>query len=408
MQYKIDLHERGLYLPVLFAIPALAGFGHYIGPGEQIFKGHNWGIVVTFVGLAIAGGLWLTYRSQSKWSLIPRLVLLLLVGGWAYQLISIQLDDSLFAISAGALLLAVLLIWIKPPKADDVRLAGLTLGFSILAISIVSLTLGGMGILPDGFNVADSGFNRLIPTRELLGIDTRWGGPFGSVNLAAPAGGLLVMIGLLYRRWVRWLFVLSGITILSLSQGRTAIIATVLAVVVFIAWSQLIAQSPRPRITRAGILAVTLGVVMGYVVVSDPTLSGRTPIWQEFWQQFLSAPLFGVGESGVRNYLDALLVSQPGRFPHNHAHNVLLDLLVKYGIVPALLLLAVYVLAAVTTFKGIRDFGPAPFAIVVFVIAEGFAETVYSLAYWSIHIAVLLLAVMWVSIPVKQSHTDRT
>ena len=403
MRSKLDLRERAWYLPILFAIPALAIFGHYIDPEAQIFKGHNWGIIVTFICLGVAGALWLPYKFQYKWGLVPTAVFLLLIGGWAYQLVSIQLDGSLFAISAGAFALSILLIWTKPPKSDDLAVSGITLGLTILMISIASLIFGEIGLLSNGFQVSDSGLNRLILTREFLGIETRWGGPFGSVNIAAPAGGMLVILGLLYHQWCRWIFILSGIGILALSQGRAAIIATSLSVIVFIAWSPLIARAGRPRLVRSAILVVTLTGAIGYVRIFDPNFALRTPIWEDFWQQFLTDPLTGVGESGIRQYLDALLLAEPERFPHNHAHSVLLDLLAKYGIVPALLLFVVFVLSLLATFKGIRNFGSPPFAIVIYVITVGLVETVYSLAYWSIHLAALLLAVMWVSLPISES-----
>lgn len=403
MRSGFDVRSRAWYLLVLFALPALAGFGHYVAPNHPVFKGHDWGVLITATALILAGLLWIPYRTRSRWPLVPSVVFALIAAGWGYQLISTQLDDSLFAISAIAVAAALLMIWIKPPTSSDISDAGLVLGYSLILISLASLILGGLGLLSDGFQVADSGSNRLIPTRELLGIENRWGGPFGSVNMAAPAGGLLIILGLLYQRWRRWIFVVSGVAILSLSQGRTAIIATLVAAVIFIAWSDPISRLARPLLARAALLGALMVGALAYVLRVDPIFSGRTPIWSDFWELSTQDPLTGIGESGVRTYLEALVLVQPDRFPHNHAHNVLLDLLAKHGIVSALLLVAAYVLSILITAKGLRFCGSAPLALVIYVIAEGLAETVYSLAYWSIHIAALLLAVMWASSALARS-----
>ena len=81
-----------------------------------------------------------------------------------------------------------------------------------------------------------------------------------------------------------------------------------------------------------------------------------------------------------------------GRQIHNHAHSVLLDGLVRYGIVWMLLTLTVFAVAFLITWKARH--GPLSsrgIAIVIFVFFAGLTETIYSWAYVTIYMLALIL-----------------
>jgi O-antigen ligase len=133
--------------------------------------------------------------------------------------------------------------------------------------------------------------------------------------------------------------------------------------------------------------------VAGYILGQDPTFNGRTPIWEDFSGLLVSNPIFGVGTTGVIDFV-VENEGQPGFIPHTHAHSVLLDGATRYGLIFAALTLAIYALALISSVKALPENGAAPMALTVFVIVSGSAETIYSWNYWSIYLAVLTYVVL--------------
>ncbi|MCG3770721.1 MAG: hypothetical protein JW384_01877 [Nitrosomonadaceae bacterium] len=93
--------------------------------------------------------------------------------------------------------------------------------------------------MPDGFRVTEA-----ISGRESglvnLGAPNRRGGLFGIANCDSPIGGLIIVIGLSQLNSHRWIIGFGGLVTLALSQGRTAIFATVAGLLVVLIWSPLI------------------------------------------------------------------------------------------------------------------------------------------------------------------------
>lgn len=387
------MRRRALYIWVLFFIPAASTFGHYLAPNEPLVKGHDLGIVTAWILAGVAGLLWLPYRRDFLW---PRYVLIFLgiVGvAWVYQIIRTQADGSLFNLTAFVVPFVLAMIATKAVSARDLKIAVLALAYSLLTIALLSLLFGSFGLLPDGFAVSDGGGNRLQTLFD-LGL-TRWGGPFGSVNYAAPVGGLLVVMGLAFNRGVGLPLTAGGIVILALSQGRTALFATIAATIILFLWSARVRRMRKAVAIRIGVLASFAVMTIAYILIVDPTLAYRTYLWSDYATLFDDSPLVGVGDSGV----NALISGTQGSNPvlpiiHNHAHSVLLDAYVRFGLVLVLLGLAMYAMAIYRTFTSIRRIGSGPLALVVYVIVAGLAETIYSWNYWSVYLAVLVWSVL--------------
>jgi len=388
MQRLLDLaRQRAVYIWVIFAIPAAAILGHALAPNQAFFKGHDLGILLGLGLTLLALLLWFPFQAQYRWPPLVWVFLSLTLVAWVYQVLRTQLDGSLFNLTAFAVPVLLLMIALKPVASTDLRRALLVLGYTLIAISFISLFLGQLNLMPNGFNVSDAGVER-TGFLSIFGISSRWGGPFGSVNYSSPVGGLLVALGLNVSGRHRYAFVVSGLAILVLGQGRTAIVATVLAVGVFLLFSDRVRRS-RYRVQIWVATAVISAVAaIAYVRLFDATFNGRTPIWRDFIQLLGLDPLAGVGTTGILSYV-ADNVGDPGFIPHTHAHSVLLDAAVRHGLALTAIALAIYVVALIAGIRALPKHGSGPLAIVVFVIVAGLAETIYSWNYWSVYAAAL-------------------
>ena len=381
------------YLPILLSIPAMAVYFHSLAPNENVFKGQDWGTWMAFLLTLLATLSWLAFRDSTRLVSLAKTTLTLMLLAWTYQLISTQIDGSLFNLTAFAVPLAIVMILLKPPRLSEVKMAGLTLGYSLALVSALSLLLGSLGFGPDGFAVTDSGPSRFWVFSDWMGIASRWGGPFASVNLASPVGGLLVVLAFSYKRTHRYMFLFSGFAILMLSQGRSAIIGVAAALVVITMWSPSVARS-KYRIPLR--LTTFAGLAVGYagtVLLFDPTAAGRAVIWSNFGNLWLESPITGVGSSGIANFL-AREAGTPGFVPHNHMHSVLGDILVRFGAPMLILSLGVFVGATlISTRSASRDSGKN-LAIVAFVVLAGLTETIHSFGYFSAYLCALLFVVL--------------
>jgi len=276
---------------------------------------------------------------------------------------------------------------LKAVSTRDLRIGLLIMAVFLALISIASLVLGTLGTAPSGFGVSDGGGSRLW-ILEQFGYPGRWGGPFGSVNYAAPIGGLLVVVGLTSKRWMRILLILVGSLILLLSQGRSAVVALMAAALTLVLWGPRFQRFRHRNLLRVFILLTVVTAIVGYIFGVAPSLNGRTSIWGDFTSLFSANPIFGVGTTGVIDFV-VENESQPGFVPHTHAHSVILDGATRYGLVFIVLTLAIYALATTSAIRALPDLGPGPLALAVFVIFSGLAETTHSWFYWSTYLAVL-------------------
>ena len=394
-----------MYFYTACALPAIMIYLQATATYSPTFKGQNLSIWAAIVGGGAILLLWLIYRrigsleTQSAW-----LVAIILIA-WTYQVLRIQFDGSVFNVSAFLVPLVLILILGKPPTSQDAASGLLIAGYSLLIISLVSLMFGSFSWAPDGFAVSDAAPNRIPFLSEIFGINTRWGGPFGSVNFAAPIGGLLVVIGLGHHRWNRWILISAGLLILGLGQSRTALIAVLVSVVVYTLWSNRIAQSKFSTLIKSAGMAALGLLGLTYIIYFDPSLNGRTTIWSNFLGLLPGRLFFGTGDSGVNSFVN-LNTGTPGFIPHIHAHSVVLDGLVRFGIVMLCLSLLIFTFALVITYRAVPRVGAFPFALVVYTFVAGLTETIYSWSYWSVYIvAILGAALMSQRRPKKRSNS---
>jgi hypothetical protein len=390
----IELRERPWFFWVAFAVPPLSIFLQSVAPFEPTFKAQNLAVWLGIFSAGLVLVLWLFYKNGEKSEYALQVLLVLLALVWLFQNVSELRDGSAFNHTTYFLPLLLILIYFKVPGKDDLMVAGLVLGYSLIAITLVSLILGGSFGVPNGFDVSDNGASRFPFFSELLGIQTRWGGPFGSVNFATPAGGILVLLGTLYARWNRAAFILIGSLVLFLGQARTTYFALGFALLVLFVWSVWLNRIRFSAAIRWTLMAIAAGATAVYIAVLDPTANGRTPIWSDFLGLAQDSILTGVGRSGVNQFLAEMTVSQPTKILHDHGHSVYIDGLTRYGVAWLLLTFAVFAVAfyAVRKVRSGR-LSSRGLALVTFIFFAGLTETIFSWAYVTIYLLVLVLVV---------------
>ncbi|MDD2859133.1 MAG: O-antigen ligase family protein [Candidatus Nanopelagicales bacterium] len=389
------LRARAWYAWVAFLVPPVAIFGHALAPGRAFLKGQDLGVLSALALAAVAFAAWVPFRASGRW---PRLVvatMAVMLVAWLAQILVIQRDGDLFTIATVCLPLFVVLLAVKPPSAADIRIAGLVLAYGLAAIAVVSLVVGLLGWMPSGFEGADNGVCRTPVYCQIFGNVNRWAGPFGSVNYAAPVGAVLIVLGAAQVRRHAVPLVAAGVLIMFLSQGRSALFATIAGLVVVILSSRRVAASPQHRRIRAISLAGLAIVLVVYMTAVDPDLNGRVGYWKQFLGMWRDQPWTGIGTSGILDYNAA----HTADITVSHAHSVILDQLVRWGPVMALLTVAILVLALLGSARALRTAGSGPLAVAVAIVVAGLVETLYDWTYWSVAVALLLWSVMSMRTP---------
>lgn len=388
-----QLRQRPWYLWIAFAIPAFGIFLQSVAPFEPTFKAQNLAVWLGILGALLVLGLWLFFKKYGV-DFPLRVFLVLLIFAWLYQNVLEALDGRSFNHTTYFLPLLLLLIYWKTPGTGGLLIAGLVLGYCLVAIIGFSLVLGGHFGIPNGFNAVDSGPSRFPFFSEFFGIENRWGGPFSSVNIATPAGGLLIMLGILYRGWNRTIFILVGVLVLFLSQARTTYFALSFALLILFVWSAWLSRLRFGVAIRWALMAISVLTAVLYIAIFDPTLALRTPVWSDYLGLVKQSVLRGVGTSGVNQYLSESVLNDPSIIVHEHGHSVYLDGLTRYGIVWLFLTLAVFAVAFYCVWKARNGYlssrGPA---IVTFIFFAALTETIFSWAYVTIYLLALVLVV---------------
>jgi len=389
-----QLKANPWYLWAAFLLPAVISFTQSVAPLEPTFKAQNLAVIFGVAGAIGVTVLWIPFQTKEIPSKMLRLMLSLIVLAWVIQTVLSLVDGYVPNHTTYFLPLLMILIYIKPPTREGFLAAGLVLGYSLTAIVVVSLFLGGHFGIPNGFEVSDNGESRFPLVSQLLGIETRWGGPFGSVNYATPVGGLLVMLSVFYRRWNRWIFVVVGLVVLFLGQARTTYFALAIALLVLVLWSNRFGAWRLAHVARWVVSGLSVVAFTGYIAVIDPSFNGRTPIWADYWIEVQESFLTGIGSSGVAEYVIQASTIDPSGIYHLHAHSVYLDGLTRYGLLWLLVTLCIFAVAFRQTWvtrTGVA--GSRGIAMVTFLFLTGSTETIYSWAYVTIYVLALVYVV---------------
>lgn len=222
-------------------------------------------------------------------------------------------------------------------------------------------------------------------------VGAAWRGGFPHKNTLGAFFAIAVVILLTLEKRPMWR--LGGVTacagILVLSQSTTALFMAMASVVALHALRRYAASPPREG--SAYLLSRSLFIVALLVFLAsqataildrlgkDTTYSGRTKIWPAVIEKVIERPLLGWGADPFLNVFE-----DPARFINRaadarvaHAHNMVLELLMRYGIVGTTFWMLLYFSVIVTSWRLLRTHTAWATMSLVFVLIltiRGFAE----------------------------------
>jgi len=380
-----QLRESGApYLATLFVTVVLAQFAQYLSPSQVLLKGQPAAVVIYFAGFGVSFVLWWLYRPRDCWP--P--VFDWLVGAWALLwAVTVGLSvlhGDLFNLTAILVLPSIAMIWLKRASFSSCFIAGDSFAVALVAVAIASQLLDFGDIKALHYE----GWNRWPLLTDITGPIGRWEGPFGNVNYAGPIGSFLVVFGLMRPGGRRVLFVAAGGVIILMSDSRTAILSCAVGIAVLIAVAPKLGAIRTPLFLRiAAPLAVCIAFA-GYVLVIDPTLNLRTPVWEVFLSQWTTSPVTGVGASGIQDQIDGGTLQAWA----NHGHNLVIDALMRYGALGVAALAGVVIATGVIATKAARVGFAASAVILATSLADGISEDLVDWRYLGVQAMPLMLA----------------
>lgn len=368
---------------VLFSLTVVSSrVAQYLVPDEPTFRGQPAAIWIAILGSMVSLLIAFASRRGRRLGGIPRqwmLLLALLLLAWLSTLFMVDYHGDLFSLATILAPTAVLTLALVLPSRAEIQTALVYFGFAVLAGVATTMLAAFTGLQP---------FREDFEGRIALPILNafRWEFFFGDANNAASIASFLILIALYRGSRTGWGLGVPAALILVLTQSRTGIVATALGVTVMIA-ARSSGASKGKWVATYSIVAVA-GLVLTLVLLIDPSLNGRTMIWGDFLGIWTEAPVVGLGYTGIQEQvLQITGWAQDG-------HNVLLDPLVRYGILPFLLGTAFLLTAGVASFgAGLRHKG-FPVAMYLTGMACFMTYTTFGWAYMTVFLWPFLLAVM--------------
>lgn len=253
-------------------------------------------------------------------------IILTLTAAWIGSMIMTLRYGELFSISAFLGPASLVLILLRPPTSHDLRRTLTVFSFVVLLAIFISFLAHWTGLRP-----FREDFQNRLPF-EFLNFDYRWESFFGDANQAGTALVALILIGLYRKGKYGVTTALLASVLLLLTQSRTALIALTLGIATMYAFGR--AKSSEMRVRRFIILAVAIILAILIIAFIDPSMNGRSQIWQDYLSLWQTSPFLGLGSNDIE--LMVPLITGLAQ----DAHNVFLDAFVRYGFmagVPAII-----------------------------------------------------------------------
>ena len=375
------------YLFVLFVTPVVTQFAQHVLPGVAVVSAQPLSIVFAFICTSVAMLLWLFYTPQQSWPTLFQVFIGTLVLAWTFAVVTTAIHRDVFNLTAFLVPVSLLMVWLKRPHVRDVWRAGDAFAWSLIAAAAAAQVLDWFGLRELRYDF----WNRLPVIDHIIGPIGRWEGPFGNSNLAGPIGAFLVAYGLYRYGLSRWVMVITGGVIVFLSDSRTGYLGLLVALVVAALYRPRIGRFFMTGTARAIALALATLAFVALIVLLDPTINNRMPVWATFWNLWWSSPLVGVGGEGIANAIqgDGLLDGWA-----THGHNILIDPLARAGLLGLLPLLVALVSALVLTLRAAEVGRQAGLVVLACFLASGITEDVVDWRYFGLQAFPLLLAAM--------------
>jgi O-antigen ligase len=291
-----------------------------------------------------------------------RLLLAVLILFWGYTVIGnnfhgarISLQAILFPLTMFGLVLS--------SEYNQILRAIAFAGVLIMLICSCMLI-----VAPDTafYNSAAFGVDKAILGSRLLA------GPFSHPNALGAAMLIISPAFLILSKNRRILFLLCSFVTILMTGSRTSIYIFLFWVLVLMVP---IHKAVKKRILLVGTLAsLVLMFIIPFVVRQNDSFSNRGQIWIESRNYVFKSPIFGHGADFYSNELDrnSLLIKSA-----LNGHNLMFDILIKYGLVGLVLLFAFFVIILLPV-RSSSNFSVIQGSYLFLFFSSGITETHFS------------------------------
>lgn len=318
------------YLSVVAAATVISPYMTYLVRDDVRIKGQPLYIVSELLAVPIALVLWWLYRGSATRVTALKVLLGAALAAWTVRMALVIVHGDQFSHLVWVTPLFLALLWFKTPTWREARTAVVVLAYALATMLLTAYLLEVMGLYePLYVPVSITEFQQQqywLPLDGFPGIEGRWTGPLGHNTRAGLAAAFVVVVGV--ARWSRSSIYLVpvGSFFLLAASVRASYLATFAGIVIVLLFSQWRGFGRIP--TRARWLGLAAMVVIAGVgmLVTGAGLTGRQRIWPEFARLIPESAVIGIGYSGIRD--EGGLVALSG-----DAHNILLDEVVRFGMV---------------------------------------------------------------------------
>ncbi len=373
MAYLKNLSSRW-YVCALSAAIVLSGYGQYLWQYNfqdwPLIKAQPPGVSILLIGVAIAGFFWLFLQWNPTTDKLLKVVIGALFLTWFAVIAAAISHQELFTHSVWTYLPILAMLSLKVPRRQDLEFSIIFFSWLIVIILIFTRVMeltDNLSLPPLGEMTEYERQNYWLPLSGNLGPDFRWPGPMGHNAMTGVAGAFLIVVGANFRRFSGLIFIIIGVLVLLLTNSRVSMVAAAIGfgIVLFLGPNKLASKfSWRSRVSLVTVVAAIAG---GAALIVSPNLTGRNNYWPAFVDLWLQSPFTGVGKTG-RAEGDPL-ISQ------TNAHNIFLDILALYGVIPLIALIAALIGMVLITYRAARIGDVLPFAIVVTFIVVGLTQS---------------------------------
>ena len=374
-------------VPAVLA-PVVALGASYSAPQVLFVASQPVAVALTFFLFGLSVLLWIFFEPRETWPPLFQVVIFSLLALWVMGMLSsvVQRDPvDLTSLVAGPLLILLVL---KRPPSRSVWMSGDAYAVSLLAVSLLAQIQDVLGVR----EMREQFWIRLPFFADFFGPIPRWEGPFSNPNIAGPVGAFLVVYGIWRSGVLRFVLVGSGALVVVIADSRTGFIAVLAPLVVLLVVRSLrgLRTSGVPDWLTYGVFTAIAAASFLVVLRLDPSLNGRIEIWNQFLGLWQENWLFGAGQTGIQEAVNS------GDLPSwaNHGHNLVIDVLGRFGLMGAIALLSALTFLTFLVWFDAKSGQGAALSILVMFVAAGVTEDLIDWRYLGIHYVPLLLCSM--------------
>jgi O-antigen ligase len=361
------------------AYPIVTGWLRLVGEGQLILGQRLDVLAQAAIALASVMLAAIAIRRSSWPRFVNQFLAVLFLAWLLLMIIIVSHGDDFRREFLSVPLVIALLIW-RPLYAKDLALAIKiqVIAIPIAVISLLPIFLGSrwpLGKLALVFGVHEN-------------ITYQWGAfTFGPFIFGTLLGGVAIIGLTLPRPWQIASVTIGGVGIY-LADSEGVYLAVAVAIVILVLLAPI---TRRWRVIFGSAVGGGVALLAGYFAVRNPTGSGRTPIWERYFEVFPESFFTGFGTTGIPEAIGPL--GSSGIIFH-HGHNMFIDALARTGIIGALCYIAVFSFAGIAAFKAAaRGFAP-PAALYAFLLVAALLDYSVPLEYWAFASSLLVLGVL--------------